>query len=491
VSPDRDEDLTGDGKYLRKLAPLARIGRWVGPLLGLVLIGGAVFVLQHQLDEYSYSDVIGTLSSTPVSAIFLALLLSAGAYGALVGYDALALAYVGHSLPLRRIALGSFVAYSMSHSLGFHMITSGSIRYRFWSSWGVPNASIARALALASTSFLLGMLLVCGAVLLFAPPENMALLRLSTPPLRVLGAILVLGVLAFLLWMRFARAPLRVLGAEVAVPRVRFTLGHLCIAASDWLMAASVAFVLLPSGHGVGLPQFVGVFLFALLVGAIGHVPGGVGVFEALVVLMLEPYLAPPQVLGSLILYRLIYYVLPFVIGLSLMVAHEARIATASGRGARWIPATIPTATGVAVFAAGTIVLLSTAVAMNAGRMSTVDVVLPLALVEVSHLASALAGAALLFLGWFLRRQLRRAWLLAVYTLVIGAIAALARGMVWEVSIVLLATLGALLLSRSLFAAPGELAPQQLPSPWLVGIFIVLLLTVSLGAHCISSSNTG
>jgi phosphatidylglycerol lysyltransferase len=216
-------------------------------------------------------------------------------------------------------------------------------------------------------------------------------------------------------------------------------------------------------------------------------VPGGVGVFEALVVLMLEPYLAPPQVLGSLILYRLIYYVLPFVIGLSLMVAHEARIATASGRGARWIPATIPTATGVAVFAAGTIVLLSTAVAMNAGRMSTVDVVLPLALVEVSHLASALAGAALLFLGWFLRRQLRRAWLLAVYTLVIGAIAALARGMVWEVSIVLLATLGALLLSRSLFAAPGELAPQQLPSPWLVGIFIVLLLTVSLGLFSFKS----
>ena len=471
----------GSDRLRRFFAPIAKVARWLGPLLGLGLIIGAVFVLQRQLDEYSYSDVVRQLQSTPLSSVALALLLTAGAYGILVGYDTLALAYVGHSPPLRKIALGSFVAYSMSHSLGFHMITSGSIRYRFWSSWGLPNADIARALGLASSSFLLGMLLISGVVLIFEPPHSLALLHLPTLPLRIVGALILGGLLWFFLWMKFTRPPFRLFGAEVMLPRVRFTMGHVLIAASDWLMAASVAYVLMPAGHGVGLLHFVGVFLFALLVAAIGHVPGGVGVFEVLVVAMMEPYVAPPAVLGSLILYRIVYYVIPFVLGLLCMVANEANIAHAAGRRARWIPGMMSIAFGTAVFTAGTILLLSGAVKMNADRMATVQTYLPLPLIEFAHFAASMLGAVLLVLAWFIQRRLDRAYKVVAITLLLAAIASLMRGLVWEAAALQAAVLAGLVASRKLFARPGTLRHEPLSTAWLTGVVTVLLLTVWLG----------
>jgi phosphatidylglycerol lysyltransferase len=462
------------------------VARWLGPAIGLIVIVAAIYVLRRQLDNYSYSDVIDQLAATPRSSVLIAVLLAAGAYAVLVGYDALALAYIGSSLPLRRIALGSFVAHSMSHSLGFHMITAGSIRYRFWSAWGLSNAQIEKALGFTSTSFLMGMVLVSGAVLLFEPPHTIALLRMPEPMLRAIGVLLILGVIAFLLWMRFARGPINIFGTQLQLPKVRMALGHLMIAASDWMMAASVAYVLLPKGHGVGLLEFIGVFLFALIVAAIGHVPGGLGVFESIAVTMLAPRLAPPQVLGPLILYRLIYYVLPFSIGLALMVAHEtsrqgARMALAAERAARWLPATIAMALGVAVFSSGTILLLSSAVKMNEARMASLRTLAPLWLIEFSHFSAAILGAALLVLAWFVQRRMHRAFVVVSLSLAAAIAASLLRGLVWEVVLLLGAVLAFMLLSGRVFMRQEPLSLEPLSTAWITGIATVLLFTVWLG----------
>ncbi len=477
---------------MSRFAPIARIAKWVGPTLGFTLICVSIWMLRRQLEPYSYSDIMVQLNSTPASSIALALLLATGAYTVLVGYDALALAYVGHSLPLRRIAMGSFVAHSMSHSLGFHMITAGSIRYRFWSSWGLPNADIARALGFASSSFLSGMILVCGAVLLFEPPETLEQLHLPTTSLRVVGAILVSGVVGFLVWMRFARRPIRIFGTELMIPKVRLALGHLLIAASDWAMAASVAYVLLPRGHGIGLLPFIGVFLFALLVGAIGHVPGGVGVFEVLVVAMLKPHLEPPAVVGSLILYRLIYYVVPFVLGLSLMIIHEAgregaRVAMAAGRATKWIAAAMPTALATSVFSAGAVVLLSSGVPTSAERLAASQTIVPLLIIEISHFTASVLGAALMVLSGFVQRRLQRAYDVITFVLAAAAVATLLRGLVWEVAILLTAVLAIVILSRRQFTRPERLFAEPLPAAWVTGIVTVLALTIWLGAFSFKS----
>jgi phosphatidylglycerol lysyltransferase len=374
----------------------------------------------------------------------------------------------------------------MSHSLGFHMITAGSIRYRFWSAWGLPNTDIARALAFASTSFLLGMILISGLVLMFEPPGTMELLRLPAAPLRVVGALLVTGVIAFLVWMRLAIRPIRLFGTELPIPRARLALGHLLIAASDWAMAACVAWVLLPAGHGITLFHFIGVFPFALLVGAIGHVPGGVGVFETLVVLMLKPWLAPPEVLGPLILYRLIYYVLPFVAGLILMVAHEATrhgtaVFTTSEKATKGFPAFMSLAAGTTVFSAGTLMLLSTAVKMNVERMTALGSVVPLVVIEVAHVAAAATGAALLVLAWFIQCRYERAHTITVVALITAVVASLLRGLVWELAVVLIPALIVLVLSGNFFTKKGTLlrAPRSLA--WGAGVLIVLVFSVWLG----------
>ena len=123
-----------------------RISRAIGPAAMVIAVGIALLLLERELKSYHYRDLMRQVWTLPHSHLALALLLTTVAYAVLPGYDAIALSYVDHPLPIRRIAFGSFIAYALSHSLGFPLLSGGPVRYRFWSTWGLSTSEIAQAI---------------------------------------------------------------------------------------------------------------------------------------------------------------------------------------------------------------------------------------------------------------------------------------------------------------------------------------------------------
>src|SRR5258708_7342047 len=177
----------------------SRLSRIVGPIAMVVAVAIALVLLEHELKAYHYRDLMRQVWTLPHSHLALPLLLTAVAYAVLPGYDAIALAYVEHPLPVRRIAFGSFIAYALSHSLGFPLLSGGPVRYRFWSVWGLSTSEIAQAISFAGATFIIGMIAVAGFVFVLEPTSTIQFLRFPFCSLQPLGPLclgLVAGYLA-------------------------------------------------------------------------------------------------------------------------------------------------------------------------------------------------------------------------------------------------------------------------------------------------------
>lgn len=289
----------------------------------------------------------------------------------------------------------------------------------------------------------------------------------------------------------------RIGGWAFPVPTPRLAISQLVLAAVDWTVAGAVLWALLPHGAEPGavpfLP-FLGAFLLAQFAGVLSHVPGGLGVFESLLVLLLGRYVPGAQILGALFAYRAIYYLLPFATAVAAFGLYETRTVTQRGalaavRGARSSarvvgrvgPAVVPAALSFATFAAGAVLLISGATPSLHRRVVALHTELPLGVIEFSHLAASLAGAALLVVAWALRRRLDAAWGLAAALLAVGIVGSLLKGLDYEEATVLTLVLAALLPSRKAFYRKAALMSESFTPGWTVAVALVLGISVWLG----------
>lgn len=455
----------------------------------VIAVAAALVLLQKELESYHYRDLMRQVWTLPHSHLALALLLTAVAYAVLPGYDAIALAYVDHPLPVGRIAFGSFIAYALSHSLGFPLLSGGPVRYRFWSVWGLSTSEIAQAISFAGATFVIGMIAVAGFVFLLEPTSTIRLLRLPVTSLRPLGALCMVLVAAYLVLSATRYKTFRFFEWEFPVPSTRLALAQLLVAVVDWTTAGAVLYVLLPPGYHLSFLPVLGVFLIAQFAGILSHVPGGVGVFEAVVVVLLRPYLPAASIVGSLLAYRATYYLLPLVIALAFLIAFEvqrqrdrvAEVASlASGIVGRWMPTLLPQILSIATFVAGVILIVSGATPAVRSRFVALDALLPLGVMELSHFAASLAGAALIILAWAIRRRLDAAYTLTIATLGIGIVASLLKGLDWEEAFALVLVLAALLPSRRVFYRKAAITSEPFGNGWIAAVIVVGVVTTWL-----------
>ncbi|MDB4949931.1 MAG: putative rane protein [Gemmatimonadetes bacterium] len=467
--------------------PPPRLLRWLGPAAVLMMMLGALWLLHRQLAHYDFREVKAAVVGIPHHRLVLALALTVVSYALLPGYDFTALAYVKKKLPWHRVELAGFLAYGISQTLGFPLVTGSGIRYRLWSSWGLSTAEIAEAIAFANATHTVCAGAVIGTALLLEPRYAVELLKLPAGPLRPVGALCVIGVVFYLVWSVIKRGkPLRFRGWEFPVPPVELTLVQLAVAAGDWVLAGTVLYVMLPTGHGITFPIFIGAFLISLFAGLISHVPGGVGVFETLMVLLLEAWIPAPEVLGRLVAYRALYYLVPFFVAVVLLGIYEIRrqgkrLAAAATISARWVPSIVPQVLGVTTFVGGAVLLLSGSTPSEHGRVRAVTALLPLGVVELSHFAASLAGAGLVVLAWGLSRRLDAAWGMTVAVLLVGIVASLLRGFEWEEAIVLTVMLGLLLPSRRAFYRKTTLLSEPFTPEWVVAVVLAVGSSLWLG----------
>ncbi len=295
---------------------------WLGPLASVVIFGASLVVLWFIVKEIEPGELAGAFANASLRQLGLACGFTALSYLLLTGYDALALKRLGLSIPYRTTALASFTSYSVSFTLGFPIVTGGTVRYWIYSPKGVRASEVASLTVIAGLTFWLGLGAILCACLFYASESVAILARTSPLVVQGVGAGVALGTLGYLAWVASGERTIRVRGWNLPLPGLAITLGQMFLGAAEVCAAAAVLFVLLPGGHGIDYPSFLAVYVFACLVGIASHAPGGLGVFEAtmLVALSRLPF---EHVLGALLIFRIVYYILPFIVALVLLALNE------------------------------------------------------------------------------------------------------------------------------------------------------------------------
>ena len=458
----------------------------LGPILGMVLFAAALWILHHALAKYQYHDIVRHLEELPRERMMLALVLTLLNYLILTGYDTLSIRYIRRSLSYGKIAFASFIAYAFSQSLGFGWLTGGSIRFRLYSSWGLSAVEITNVVAFNGLTFWLGFLTLAGAVFVAEPIPIPAALDFPFFTLRPLGALMLLIASGYLLWGAVIKRPLRIRSWEFPVPPLRLLAFQLLLPCLDWAVAGSVLYVLFsPVGH-FSYPAFLAVFLLAQIAGLISHIPGGIGIFETIMILFLTPALSPAEVLGILLAYRGIYYLIPLAVAAALLGSHEflQRGGALRWMGrifGQWAPALVPQILALTTFLSGAILLFSGATPTVSSRLAWLKDFLPLPVVELSHLLGSVAGVGLLLLARGLQRRLDAAYHLAVVLLAAGIVFSLLKGLDYEEGLILSIMLWALLPSRRHFYRKTSLINEAFSGGWIAAIVLVLICSVWLG----------
>ena len=454
-----------------------------GPVVGLVLFALAIAILHQELAAYHYDDIVAHLAAIPRRHLVLSVVLTAGGYLSLTGYDALAMRWIKSPLRYPRIALASFIAYVFSHNVGLAFFGGSAVRYRMFTSWGVSAPDLARAIGFNLITFWLGYLCVGGVALALDPLPVPASWHAVIASSRPLGGLF-LGLLGGYALSSLRRGRrLRVRGFELELPGPAMTLAQIAVSSIDWLLAAAVFYTLLPAAHGLSFGRFVGVFALAQLVGLVSHVPAGLGVFETMMVLLLAPWFKGDAVLGTAVAYRIIYYLLPLAVAIALFAGYEAlerrhALRRAGDMLAQWAPELVPRVFSITTFAAGVILLLSGGTPAAPGRLDLLQRLLPLPVMEVSHFLGSVIGVALLLLARALQQRVDAAHGLTLALLAGGAAASLLKGLDWEEASILTLMFLALLPCRRFFYRKSSLVEQSFEPGWIVGIALILIATV-------------
>lgn len=314
--------LTNALKQVSRIAPI---------LLSLGLFALSLWAITHELRQHSLQDILSGIAAIPTWALLLSLLLTGMNYGFLTGYDTLATHVVRHPLPYRQTALVATISYAVSNSVGFALLSGSAIRYHFYTKWGLTPGKIGQIIAFCNLSFWIGLFAVGGIVFALEPLSVPEILRLPFNTVHPLGALFLATIGGYLVLSSLSQRSLRIKDWVLPHIPLKLSLAQIGITSCDWALAAAVLYVLLPAHPDVNYFIFFGSYLLAQIAGIISNVPGGLGVFETVLILLLSPPISSDQLLGALLVYRAIYYFLPLLVGVGLLVLYELGLRKSQG----------------------------------------------------------------------------------------------------------------------------------------------------------------
>ncbi len=462
--------------------------RWLqflGPLLGVVIFSVVIYTLHHTLQHLTWNDVLEPIRRIAWYEIMLAAMFTALSYVTLTNYDRLAIAYIGRSLPLNKIMGVSFTAYAVGHNVGLVALSGGSIRYRAYASAGISGIEIATLIGFCTLTFFLGSSLLLGIALLLEPGDTLQRLNIPAYVLRGTGAALIAFPLAYAVWASLWKRTITIGSWSLKPPGMNIACQQVATAAIDLILAASVIYILLPSDAPVSFTAYLSAYLVATAIAVISAVPGGIGVFEGLMLLQL-PNVPKADLLGAMLLFRVIYYAIPLTLALLLLSMQEIsarrhRLQTITAYAELWVGQAAPQILGVVIFLMGSVLLISGTTAEIDERFAVIANYIPLPLVEASHMLNSLTGVALLIVARGLYRRLSAAYHVTMGLLLAGIALSLLKGLDYEEALVLSAALLFLWLGKDEFHRNASLLDQRFTPGWVVSIALVIGGSIWLG----------
>ena len=294
-----------------------------GVILSVTIIAVAAFVLYRKLHGLDFNKVLTAMQTVESRDIVFAGLFVAGGYFTLTFYDLFALRTIGRKeVPYRVAALAGFTSYSIGHNVGASVFTGGAVRYHVYSSWGLNAVEVAKICFIAGLTFWLGNATVLGLGIAYEPEAAADIDQLPVWLNRGIGILVLLILITYVAWVW--RAP-RMIGRqnwEVHLPGGPLTLLQVVIGIIDLSCCALAMYMLVPNEPYVDFVAIAVIFVSATLLGFVSHSPGGLGVFDATMLIALWEY-DREELLAGLLLFRLLYYLTPFVLALVILGSRE------------------------------------------------------------------------------------------------------------------------------------------------------------------------
>jgi glycosyltransferase 2 family protein len=313
----------------------AKVG-WsrLGVMLSLTIIAIALVVLYRILRDIDPDELIDAIEATDWRTLLIAALFVACGYLTLTFYDLFALRTIGRpDVPYRVAALSGFTSYAVGHNVGASVFSGGAVRYRIYSAWGLSVIDVTKICFVAGLTFWLGNATVLGLGVLYSPQAARALDQLPLWSNRLLAVVILTLLAAYVAWVW---AKPRVIGREgwqVTLPGGPLTLLQIAIGIIDLACCAAAMYMLVPDEPNLGFVTVAVIFVAATLLGFASHAPGGLGVFDAAMLVALWQF-DKEDLLAGLLLFRLLYYVVPFVLSLAVLGTREILLS----RGMRRLP---------------------------------------------------------------------------------------------------------------------------------------------------------
>jgi len=478
-----------------KAPAAASLARWLWAALPLALFALCLLAIHNELSDTSLDEIETAVGKSGLWPFFAAMGLAGLSYVAMSLQDVLALRALKLEVPVGRALYIGLLANAIGQTVGVSVLSAGALRWRFYEPLGLGARGAGYVSIFTESSFVFGMAGLLSVALIGAP-QAVARLGMSPGVAMMVGVALLIALALYPALAAARRAPLRLGSIDAPIPSPRIALAQIALGVADALFAGLALTTLLGQDAAHLLPTLAA-FALASTAAAASGIPAGLGSFEA-VLLLLSP-VGNDRMVAALILYRVAYYLVPMAIAVVTMAVAQRRVAIAAVQRAA---APIKRATAIAEIiarniaprAAGALVAIAGLVLLLSGATPTLDVrreilrhILPLAVVEMSHLAASLTGFALLVLARGLFQRTAAAWTFTMIALAFGAAASLAKGLDFEEALVMIVAMIALALGGDAFHRRSAVFEEPLTPGWLVTIAVFVGASIWLGLFAYSN----
>jgi phosphatidylglycerol lysyltransferase len=300
----------------------SRFKTYAGVAVSVLLATAAGWVLWNTFQEISFADVIAQMRALPASKLAIASLCAAGAFTTVALYEVVVVRYVKHCIGRARPMLTALIAYPLGHAVGQAMLSGGALRYRMYTPAGFSATEVGATVLLAVMPYALAFGLLFDLSLVLAADRLEPMFRISSQWLFALGVIGLCKDAGYLLLILLRKKPVRLGGWSVNLPTPAMTALQLVVGLVDVFLVSLVLYLMLPASAGIAYLAFLGAYLASVLAGVLSHVPAGLGVVESMLLLML-PGVPPEQLLAAVLMYRVIYEIVPVLLALMLWSLFE------------------------------------------------------------------------------------------------------------------------------------------------------------------------
>lgn len=295
--------------------------KWV-PVLAVTILTGAIYLIAERIRGIQFSDILAQIRSLPPAAVLWAMAFSAAAYSLVGIYEGIALHRITGRWRMGYAMRTTVIANPVGRAIGVALVSGGALRYRFYSAIGLSAKQVGTLIVLMAMPYVLGVGWLIDLSLLFHPQVGSSALGLTTSTVLIIASIGLVKDVGWLAFVKMRRTPLSIGQLQLSLPSLAHTGLQITLGIAQILCNTVILYLLMPAELNMSWPAFIAIYCIAFVAGQMSNVPAGLGVLEA-VLLLLLPHVPPAKLLGAVIVYRAVFEVLPLFVGLVLWTSYE------------------------------------------------------------------------------------------------------------------------------------------------------------------------